>query len=165
MFLWLHCCYCPDFGFQDIKKMWEFVQAALVSVGCRTIRATRGDTELALFSQMTDFCLCILISLISPVPFFRVIPGKHSFERMSQIWCWNHQTVLPVLFWAAFSELCWAWIWGEILCTTLSFYRSNELGQKSWNVSQISLWSAYSGFLTRGYCFLASLPCSHLLCC
>lgn len=152
------CVPLADFGFQDRKKMREFVQAALVSVGCRAIRATWGDTELALFSHMIDFCLCPLISLIFPVPIFQGDSRKAFFqEDESDIMLKSPN--FPA--WAVLSSLLRTPLgldMGRDPLYNFELYRSHELGQKSWKVSQMSLWSAFSGSLTRGYCFLASLP-------
>lgn len=135
--------------------MWGLVQAALISVGFRTIRAPSGDTELALFLQMTDFCLCLLISLISILQgdsrkaFFQEDESDTVLKSPNFPACAVLSSLLRTLLGLDM---------GRDSLYNFELYRSHELGQKSWNVSQMSLWCAYSGSLTRGYCFLASLP-------
>lgn len=121
MFLWLHCCYYMNFGFQERKKtvkicfkqhwfLWAVEPPKRCKDSCRSYRWL--------------ISVCLLISVISLVPFFRVIPGKHFFKSINQIQCWNPQTFLPVLLQAAFSECHRGWISRDILCTTFSFTKA-----------------------------------------
>lgn len=88
---------------------------------------------------MIDFCLCPLISLISPVPIFQGDSRKAFFqEDESDIMLKSPN--FPA--WAVLSSLLRTPLgldMGRDPLHNFELYRSHELGQKSWKVSQMSL--------------------------
>lgn len=157
------CVPLADFGFQDRKKMREFVQAALVSVGCRAIRATWGDK--AGFVLTHDWFLFVSSDFFNLPSAILQGDSRKAFFQEDESDRMLKSPNFPA--WAVLSSLLRTPLgldMGRDPLYNFELYRSHELGQKSWNMSQMSVWSAFSGSFTGGYCFLAS-ACSHLLCC